>query len=889
VTVSSAEVADHVACRHKLALGRTAHRPDAAAPAPAETAVHGYGDPTHHLIMLVDAALQSAEEGRQPPAVVELRSASGQIRPVPVRDAEAFVRRARRRAEAFVADPHPTTSRPCDHCAHCPWQRRCQDEWNERDDLSVVAGAFGGVVDQLAAQGLDSVTRLAEAPPDPPPGVDARRYRTLRRQARLQIAARSGPDRYEILPPDEHPGGGFTLLPPPDPGDLFFDLEGDPYRGNGGLEYLWGVSDVSDRYRSWWGHTPADERAAFEVVVDTLTDHLDALPDAHVFHYASYEVDVLRRLALRYASREDQVERLSGDRRMVDLYRVVRQTVATSRPGYGMKQLEHFYRQGRGTEVQDGLASVVAYEAWLSGNDAALLDDIEAYNRDDCTSTRQLRDWLEDRRVESIARFGPGEASDFAPSDPPIQPPPRSSRAVSLARVLRTGLPDALDQRDETQDRDDLLLQLLEWHRREARRPPRPAPLDEIGRPSEPPPPSGAESLIATVEAVTDAEPEGRAFDRFLRRTPPTPPGVLDARDGETTADTAVRVGRTLDHGYLAIQGPPGTELSATVARLAGALTADGRRVGICGEDLDADPAIQRVLQTNPAIVAGPVPTFAAPAMRGALDVLVVIGAGATSLADLASMALSASSLVLCGDPAGVDRPQVRGRHPAALRRSVLSHLLDDDGTIPPDRGVLLDRATGIHPDIVRFISGLAYDGRLQPGAPPDDARPPDHESGLRWVPVDHQDRTTASPEEVEAVAALVETLVPDGAYQDVLVIAPFGDQVRLLAEALPEGCRVSTVEQAQAGGRAPIVVLSLTASGPEGIPGGRNRIFSRHRLTAALSRASDLAVIVANPQLLEARCRTPRQLAQLNSLIRCAEAARTMPVLRPTSPAPTT
>ncbi len=884
MTVSSAEVADHVACRHKLALGRR------AAPEPA-TPVHdsgpGSGDPTRDLIMLVDAALRTEATGGDRPTHVELPSPREGAGSVPIRDAEAFVRRARARAEAFVAEAPATTARPCDHCRHCPWASRCRAEWTERDDLTLVAGAFGRVVDRLVDRGLDSVARLAAAPADPPPDVDARRYRTLQRQARLQVAARSGPDRHEVLAPDEHPGGGFLLLPPPDSGDLFLDLEGDPYRGNGGLEYLWGVSDVDDRYRSWWGHTPATERAAFEAVVDTLTDHLAAHPHAHVFHYASYELDVLRRLALRHASREDQLERLLQERRFVDLYRVVRQTVATSRSGYGMKQLEHFYRRGRDTDVQDGMASVVAYEAWLADGRPALLDDIQAYNRDDCISTRQLRDWLEDRRAESIERFGPVAVPDPAPPRPPPPRLLRSDAEVRLTRRLRADLPDALDRRDETHDRNDLLLQLLEWHHREARRPLRPAPAEDDDQPSPPPPTVDHTSLVATVEAVLAGAPAGRAFDRFLRRTPPELPGGLRPQPGESAADAAVRAGRALRGDYLAIQGPPGTALTDTVRRLADALSAEGRRVGICdgaaeGESTDEAPA-----PLDPSVLTGSVAEFAAPGRRDSLDVLIVTGAGATGLADLASVACSASSLVLCGDPAGVDRPPVRGRHPAALRRSALAHLLDDGGTIPPDRGILLDRSAGTHPELVRFVSDLAYDGRLRPASDPDPIAssigPP---GGLGWVPVTHRDRTTASPEEAEATAALVETLVPDGAFDDVLIVAPFADQVRLLAEAVPAGCRVGTIEQLRRR-RSPVVILSLTASGPEGIPGGRNRIYSRHRLAATLSAATRLAVIVANPLLLEARCRSPRQVAQLNALIRFADEACSLPAARPVTPEP--
>lgn len=44
------------------------------------------------------------------------------------------------------------------------------------------------------------------------------------------------------------PGKGFARMPQPDPGDLFFDMEGDPL-AEGGLEYLFGFAytDESER------------------------------------------------------------------------------------------------------------------------------------------------------------------------------------------------------------------------------------------------------------------------------------------------------------------------------------------------------------------------------------------------------------------------------------------------------------------------------------------------------------------------------------------------------------------------------------------------------------------------------------------------------------------
>jgi len=46
------------------------------------------------------------------------------------------------------------------------------------------------------------------------------------------------------------------------------------------------------------------------------------------------------------------------------------------------------------------------FERWMIEQDRRILDDIEAYNRDDCRSTHLLRDWLLERRAEAVVKFG---------------------------------------------------------------------------------------------------------------------------------------------------------------------------------------------------------------------------------------------------------------------------------------------------------------------------------------------------------------------------------------------------------------------------------------------------------------------------------------------------
>ena len=78
--------------------------------------------------------------------------------------------------------------------------------------------------------------------------------------------------RHELL--DIVPRTGLCLLPPPSPGDVFFDIEGDPFIGEGGFEYLFGYhyrdAAGSDHYEAQWAFDRASEKAIFETFMDFL-------------------------------------------------------------------------------------------------------------------------------------------------------------------------------------------------------------------------------------------------------------------------------------------------------------------------------------------------------------------------------------------------------------------------------------------------------------------------------------------------------------------------------------------------------------------------------------------------------------------------------------------
>ncbi len=338
------------------------------------------------------------------------------------------------------------------------------------DTLSLGPGSGRDPSCRLNRAGISALEQLAVAPPTTEgPKVPQATFETLHDQARLQLdQRRTGEPSYEFLDPE--PRRGFALLPPPSEGDLFFDMEGDPIYENG-LEYLFGVVSIDEgepRFHAFWGHDRAEEKRAFEEFIDFLTERLERHSNLHIYHYSHYEPTALKRLMGLHGTREQQVDDLLRKEVLVDLYKVVKQGMRISQPGYGIKKVEAFYMGTRDTAVTEGGESIVAYEQWIETGEQRILDEIAEYNEEDCISTLKLRDWLLARREEAETTFG-REIVWEAPEDrePTEESLKEGEETDRLREALTAGLPADLSGATDEQRALWLMAQLVDYHRRE--------------------------------------------------------------------------------------------------------------------------------------------------------------------------------------------------------------------------------------------------------------------------------------------------------------------------------------------------------------------------------------------------------------------------------------
>ena len=381
-------------------------------------------------------------------------------------------------------------------CGRCD---TCQEEVAAHRDVLLVANLSAVQRARLDAAGIETIDDLA-ASDAPVPGISGGTLATLRAQARLQVV-QSPPGGNGPLHPDGRPVVTFDVfapealrrLPAPDPGDVFFDFEGDPLWAQDGstdwgLEYLFGLvteptAEGDDPpFVPLWAHDRADEKKALEAFLAFVVERRAQHPGMHVYHYAPYETTALKRLVGRHGVGEDVLDDLLRSGVFVDLYALVRASLRTSQPSYSIKYLEPLYAPAARAGVTNAQDSITEYaeacrlrDAGDADGFATKLDQIGAYNRDDCISTRDLRAWLLDRASEHGVHpppsGSPAPPADDATTNTHAAPNELALRIEAAQAALHTHVRGDVARADRTPDEQALamLAAAMDYHRREER------------------------------------------------------------------------------------------------------------------------------------------------------------------------------------------------------------------------------------------------------------------------------------------------------------------------------------------------------------------------------------------------------------------------------------
>ena len=345
-----------------------------------------------YILQLCTASYLLEQQQSKQPKYMHLTLGDGQPQSFKTSDFFHYYLHSKKRFEDYAKNtPTMSDPEPCQHCDLCVWKEHCLQQWEQNNHLKLVANIQRSQIKKLNKANIYTVEKLSKTTQNH--GLNPDTFARLQSQAKLQTyKAQTNKDKYEIIPYAE--GKGLERIPHPNKGDLFFDIEGDPFYPKG-LEYLLGLYiHKGDEFKTFWGHCHEEEKESFLKFMAFLESHFKKYPNAYLYHYNHYETTALKRLACRYAACEEQLDNFLREQKFIDLYLVVREGIRTSQPSYSLKDLEVFYMKKRDNSVATAIDSILTYHQWQELHEDKLLQEIADYNKQDCISTHLLRDWL---------------------------------------------------------------------------------------------------------------------------------------------------------------------------------------------------------------------------------------------------------------------------------------------------------------------------------------------------------------------------------------------------------------------------------------------------------------------------------------------------------------
>lgn len=381
--------------------------------------------------------------------------------------------------EVMASAPQDTYPLPVEKCNTCNWWKACSDKRHDDDHLSLIAGARTLHVKELESQGFDCLERYAagnEVLKKKPQRGNETTYEKLHSQATIQLDGRKQKKViYQLLSVEEN--RGLNRLPNQSPGDIYFDIEGDHFYDDGGMEYLFGLVSKDDnnsyQYKKIWAQNRKEEKEALIKFIEFVMNKWKKHPDFHIYHYAPYEPSAIKRLCTRHAVKETEVDTLLRAERFVDLHSVLKESLQASVESYSLKEIEQLTQYERKADLQQSSAARrrMATALQLKGVEhlpKADFDLISQYNTDDCYATLELHNFLESLFHEELEKGTALKRPELKDGDASEQATKMQQEVQKLFENLVYGLDQ--EQKEHWNDEQNakwLLAHQIEYFRRE--------------------------------------------------------------------------------------------------------------------------------------------------------------------------------------------------------------------------------------------------------------------------------------------------------------------------------------------------------------------------------------------------------------------------------------
>lgn len=250
-------------------------------------------------------------------------------------------------------------------------------------------------VQKYVAAGINTYDQLAAAKSNETTVKDATFIKD-QTWARLLVQEQKQATYFELLPMEN-----WIPIPEPTSDDMFFDIEWftSVFQKEPNV-FMFGWVNADESFDYLENLDQSEELANFQDFVAKAKSKMETNPLARIYHFHTPEVEHTRKLAAKYDQLHNEVEFLIS--RMVDLCKVSKSMILPGANSYSIKDLERYYdadiKLNRKVNLVAGGADAMLlyYKATVKDiqNATTHMNIIRDYNKDDCLSTKLLRDWL---------------------------------------------------------------------------------------------------------------------------------------------------------------------------------------------------------------------------------------------------------------------------------------------------------------------------------------------------------------------------------------------------------------------------------------------------------------------------------------------------------------
>ena len=325
-----------------------------------------------------------------------------------VRDYQLYFQRNKAKYLDFLSlKKHTVEPEKCNFCKLCEWADSCEKQWIEEDHLNQIVNTRNDQIQKIKKHGIKTLKAFSQLnESEKIKDLNPLTFKTHLSQAKLLIKSiQSGQPEHKLLEIKEQ--RGFNKLPKKTKNDIFFDIEGidkvlneeDSENNKTGLEYLFGLyyfENDKPKFKYFEAHNKNEEKKALVNLLEFIGEHLKKYPESYIYHYNHYEKTALINLVKKHDTNFAQVNDLLREEKLIDLFHVVKQGMQVSEKQYSLKNLEKHYGFKRVGEIKKANESTDIYLDWVETQEKELFDKIILYNKEDCVSTYELREWLLD-------------------------------------------------------------------------------------------------------------------------------------------------------------------------------------------------------------------------------------------------------------------------------------------------------------------------------------------------------------------------------------------------------------------------------------------------------------------------------------------------------------